>query len=61
MSDSRVEKLADVLVNYSTAIKPGDRVMIQGKTVSEPLIREVYAKVVQAGGHPFGRAVGVHP
>ena len=56
MSDSRVEKLADVLVNYSTAIKPGDRVMIQGKTVSEPLIREVYAKVVQAGGHPFVRA-----
>ncbi|MEM8536188.1 MAG: aminopeptidase, partial [Chloroflexota bacterium] len=53
MADQRIEKLADVLVNYSTAVQPGDRVFVHGNVVTEPLIREVYAKILQAGGHPF--------
>ena len=28
MPDPRIEKLADVLVNYSVAIQPGDRVFV---------------------------------
>ena len=31
MHDPRVEKLADLLVNYSLEIQPGQRVMIQGE------------------------------
>jgi len=53
MPDPRIEKLADVLVNYSVAVQPGDRVMVQGGTVAEPLLKAVYAKVLQAGGHPL--------
>jgi len=53
MSDPRVEKLADVLVNYSAAIQPGDRVIIQGNTVAEPLIKETFVRVLQAGGYPL--------
>jgi aminopeptidase len=53
MTDARVEKLADVLVSYSVAVRPGDRVMVQGTTLAEPLLKEVYAKVLQAGGHPL--------
>ena len=53
MADIRVEKLADLMVNYSVAVKPGDKVVIQGETSGEPLIKAVYAKVLQAGGHPF--------
>ena len=53
MSDPRVEKLAELLVNYSVSIKKGDRVAIQAETTAAPLIRAVYAKVLQAGGHPF--------
>ena len=53
MTDPRVEKLAHLLVNYSVAVRPGDRVVIEGETVAEPLLREVYAKVLQAGGHPI--------
>ena len=53
MADPRVEKLADVLVNYSVAVQPGDKVAIQGQTGAEVLLREVYARVLQAGGHPF--------
>ena len=29
MADVRVEKLADVLVNYSVAVRPGDKVGIR--------------------------------
>ena len=29
MGDIRVEKMARILVDYSTAVKPGDRVMIE--------------------------------
>lgn len=53
MNDPRVEKLADVLVEYSTAVRPGDKVLITGDTLAEPLLRAVYAKVLEAGGHPL--------
>jgi aminopeptidase len=53
MRDPRIEKLADVLVNYSVAIQPGDKVLIEGGALAEPLLKEVYVKVLQAGGHPL--------
>jgi aminopeptidase len=53
MADIRVEKLADLLVNYSVAVKPGDKVVIQGETSGEPLIKAVFVKVLQAGGMPY--------
>ena len=56
MTDPRVEKLAGVLVNYSVAVRPGDKVVVQGDTLAEPLLKAVYAKVLQAGGHPLMRA-----
>ena len=53
MKDPRIEKLAEVLVSYSTAVRPGDRVIITGETPAEPLLKAVYVKVLQAGGHPL--------
>lgn len=53
MRDERIEKLADMLVNYSVAIKPGDKVVVRGPSVAEPLLKEIYKKVLQAGGHPL--------
>jgi aminopeptidase len=53
MSDPRVEKLADMMVNYSVAVKPGDRVMLQSSTLAMPLTRAVYRKVLEAGGNPL--------
>src|ERR1039457_1118252 len=53
MADIRVEKLADLLVNYSVEIRKGDKVAIQGEALAEPLLREIYVKVLQAGGHPY--------
>ena len=53
MTDPRVDKLADVLVSYSVAVRPGDKVMIRGDALAEPLLKAVYARVLQAGGHPL--------
>ncbi len=55
MADSRIEKLADVLVGYSVAVQPGDKVLVQGGTPASPLLKAIYAKVLQAGGHPMMR------
>ena len=52
MTDIRLQRLADVLVNYSTAIQPGEWVGILGDVVALPALREVYAAVIRAGGNP---------
>ena len=53
MTDTRIDKLADVLVNYSVAIRPKDKVLIQGGAVAEPLLQAILTKVIQAGGFPL--------
>ncbi len=53
LTDPRVEKLADVLVNYSVAVQPGDKVLVRGNTLAAPLLKAVYVKALQAGGHPL--------
>jgi aminopeptidase len=52
MPDPRIRKLAEILVNYSTKVKPGDWVHIEGHVLTEPLMSEVVACVLEAGGHP---------
>jgi aminopeptidase len=55
MQDPRLERLADVIVNYSVAVRKGDLVRISGSPVACPLIVPLYRKVVEAGGNPFVR------
>jgi len=55
MRDPRLEKLADVLVNYSVAVKKGQIVRISGPACATPLVSELYRKVLGAGGHPLVR------
>lgn len=52
MQDPRLEKLAAVLVGYSTAVKPGDLVRLVGPPVSRPLLVAIYRAVIRAGGYP---------
>jgi aminopeptidase len=52
MTDARLQRLADVLVNYSTAVKPGEWVGILGDVVALPALRAVYESVLRAGGNP---------
>lgn len=52
MSDSRVKNFAKILVEHSTRIQPGDRVLIEATTVAEPIVRELIIQVLEKGGHP---------
>src|SRR5712692_4165259 len=50
--DTYHAKLADVLVGYSTRVREGDVVLIESPVTAAPLLREVFRRVVRAGGHP---------
>lgn len=52
MTDTRVTRLADILVNYSTRVQPGEWVGVLGDVSALPLVREVFEAVVKAGGNP---------
>ncbi|MBC8059283.1 MAG: aminopeptidase [Clostridiaceae bacterium] len=51
MSDVRLSKLAKLLVNYSTVVKPGDFVLVTGEDVTVPWMVEVVKEAVKAGAH----------
>jgi aminopeptidase len=53
MRDPRLDRLADVLVRYSTKVKKGDLVVIHGEAVAMPLIEAVYEACVKAGANAF--------
>ena len=55
MRDQRLDKLADVLVNYSVKVQPGQLVRITGDQVGGDLLEAVYEAVLKAGGHPLLR------
>ena len=51
--DERWGRLADILVNYSTRVRPGERVLITMMEVeARSPLEAVYAAVVKAGGYP---------
>lgn len=52
MPDPRLTKLAQVLVNYCTAVQPGHWVLVRGHVVALPLVEQVVAEVLRAGGNP---------
>jgi aminopeptidase len=51
MGDSRLNKLAKLLVNYSTQVKPGDFVFVMCDEVASPWMVEVVKEAVKAGAH----------
>ena len=51
--DPRIEKLADIMVNYSLELKKGDWVKIQGHSLAMPLVKAFYKKALKAGAYPF--------
>ena len=53
MRDQRLDKLADVLVKYSTEVRPGDEVAIISDPVAMPLVEATFEAVLRAGGHPY--------
>lgn len=52
MPDPRVSRIAEILVNYSTGLRPGEQVAIMGPTAAEPLLLEIYRHALRAGAQP---------
>jgi aminopeptidase len=52
LTDLRLSKFAQILVDHSTKVKPGDRVAITSSTVAEPFIHVLYELVLERGAHP---------
>jgi aminopeptidase len=53
MRDPRAERLAKILVGYSTQVKEGEVVSIDGESAAEPLLLAVYEEVLKAGANPI--------
>jgi aminopeptidase len=53
MRDPRAERLAKILVGYSTRVKEGETVSIDGESAAEPLLMAVYEEVLKAGANPI--------
>ena len=53
MVDQRAEKLAKLCVHYSVAVKPKEKVLIQGTELAFPLINEIYKECLLADAYPI--------
>jgi aminopeptidase len=52
MGDARVGKLARILVDYSIEAGEGDQVLVSAEVGAGPLIRALYARLLQVGATP---------
>ena len=57
MRDPRIERLADVLVNYSVHCQKGEKVLIEARGIDAQLVNAIIEKVFAAGGYPFADMV----
>jgi aminopeptidase len=55
MSDSRDQRMADVLVDFCAEVREGDLVTIESTTLAAPILRDLYRRVLEAGAHPLPR------
>ena len=53
MIDKRIETLAASLVNYSCAIKKGEKLLIEAKGIDYMLINAIVKETYKAGAYPF--------
>src|SRR5689334_12148023 len=52
--DSRIHKMAQVMINYSLEVKAGERVLIRATSpAAEPLVQALYQEALKVGAHPF--------
>lgn len=52
--DAYIEKMANAIIRYSTAVKPGERVLIRTTSpAGEPLVQALYQEALRAGAFAF--------
>ncbi|WP_027964220.1 aminopeptidase [Halalkalibacillus halophilus] len=53
MRDERLNTLADLLVNYSVKLQPGEKLLIENTGIQQEFVSAIIDKAYEAGGHPF--------
>jgi aminopeptidase len=53
MKDSRIEKLAKNLINYSVRLQKGEKVLIENFGLQRELVTALVKEAYSAGGYPF--------
>lgn len=53
MKDPRIARLADILVGYSTSVKPGEKVLIETYDIPDDVTTALVSRVAEGGGLPF--------
>ncbi|UCH59565.1 MAG: aminopeptidase [Anaerolineales bacterium] len=52
MKDIRARKFAQIMVDHSTRVRPGDRVAVTATTAVEPILLALYELILERGGYP---------
>src|SRR3954453_4627308 len=53
MQDPRLQALANVLVNYSARVQPGQRIAIYAPVAAAPLIKALHREILRVGAMPY--------
>lgn len=53
MHDQRIDKLANILVNYSCSLKKGEKILIEAKGIDYMLVNALVKEVYKVGAYPF--------
>ncbi len=53
MKDPRIKRLAELLIQYSVNLQPGEKLLIENTGLQQELVSAIIDEAYQAGGHPF--------
>ncbi len=53
MIDERINKLANILINYSCSLKKGEKVLIEAKGIDYMLVNALVKEAYNVGAYPF--------
>ncbi len=53
MNDPRLEKLADIIINYSIGLKEGEKILIETTDAGDKIAKVLVQKAFEAGGIPL--------
>ena len=53
MQDLRINKLANILINYSVGLKKGEKILIEAKGIDYMLVNALVKEVYKVGAYPF--------
>lgn len=53
MKDPRIRQMAELLINYSVKLQPGEKLLIENTGIQQALVSAIVDEAYKAGGQPF--------